>query len=437
MQTWCSSTGGTRRAGTGWTPIPFVRLHQPSANYGVNSRMLGHDRIDETGPNAGFYERATAAEICDYFRRVLDDTLVPTGRVRFLGMTEYLGADAEGHRLRSLLTGEERTIRVRRKLVDATYIESSIPSRHVPPFTVDAGVRLIPPNGLVDLDPPAAGFTVLGAGKTAMDTCSWLLDAGVDPDAIEWFRPRDPWLFNRAATQPLDLVGSYMGLQASWVRAAVTAADGQGFARMLEEDEIFVRIDRRTEPQLFRGATISVGEVDALRAIERIVRGRKVRHIGTGSIVTDQGDVPSDGDRVFVDCTARGLPAPSRRPVFEPDRITLQLVTIGFAPWSAGTVAAVETRHDDDGDRNQLCPPVVFSGDIADILELAYTGMTGLVSRSGDAAVTEWTESSRLNPAKDAAAHLDDPRVPAAFDTIVGSIGEALTNLGTVVGATT
>ena len=36
---------------------PFVRLHQPSANYGVNSRVLGHDRIDETGPNAGFYER--------------------------------------------------------------------------------------------------------------------------------------------------------------------------------------------------------------------------------------------------------------------------------------------------------------------------------------------------------------------------------------------
>ena len=147
-----------------------------------------------------------------------------------------------------------------------------------------------------------------------------------------------------------------MGLQASWVAAAVTAADGQEFARRLEDDEIFVRIDPRTEPHLFRGATISVGEVDALRTIERIVRGRKVRHIGTGSIVTDQGDLPGDGDRVFVDCTARGLPAPSRRPVFEPDRITLQYVTIGFAPWSAATVAAVEARHGDDADRNQPVP---------------------------------------------------------------------------------
>lgn len=34
---------------------PFVRLHQPSAYYGVNSMMLGNDRIDDSGENAGFY----------------------------------------------------------------------------------------------------------------------------------------------------------------------------------------------------------------------------------------------------------------------------------------------------------------------------------------------------------------------------------------------
>jgi hypothetical protein len=37
---------------------PFVRLHLPSATYGVNSRELGANRIDGQGPNAGFYERA-------------------------------------------------------------------------------------------------------------------------------------------------------------------------------------------------------------------------------------------------------------------------------------------------------------------------------------------------------------------------------------------
>jgi hypothetical protein len=268
-----------------------------------------------------------------------------------------------------------------------------------------------------------------------MDTCCWLLDAGVDPGAIEWFRPRDPWLFNRASTQPLDLVGSYMHLQASWVAAAATVGDGHEFARRLEEDDVLLRIDPQTEPHVFRGATISKGELDALRTIEHVVRCRQVRHIGTGAVVTDQGHVPVDGDRVYVDCTARGLPSPPRRPVFERDRITLQYVTIGFAPWSAATIGAVEARHGDDTERNRLCPPVVFTGDVADFLDLAYSGMTGLVARASDPALGEWTEGSRLNPAKGAAAHLEDPRVPAAFETLIGGIGGALANLARVVGA--
>jgi hypothetical protein len=32
---------------------PFVRLHSPSAFYGVNSLALGVDRIDGVGENAG------------------------------------------------------------------------------------------------------------------------------------------------------------------------------------------------------------------------------------------------------------------------------------------------------------------------------------------------------------------------------------------------
>src|SRR6476660_3054376 len=70
------------RPGGHWNDAyPFVRLHQPSAFYGVNSRVLGNDAIDETGPNAGLYERATAAEICAYFGAVLDEHLLPSGQV--------------------------------------------------------------------------------------------------------------------------------------------------------------------------------------------------------------------------------------------------------------------------------------------------------------------------------------------------------------------
>ena len=414
---------------------PFVRLHQPSAYYGVDSMVLGHDRIDEHGPNAGFYERATAAEICDYFQRVLDEVLVPSGRVRFLGTTSYVGSDADGHHLVSTLTGEPTTVRVRRKFVDATYVESSIPSRHRPPFEVDDGVRLVPPNDLVDLHEPAAGFTVLGCGKTALDTCNWLLDAGVDPGRIRWFRPRDPWLFERSGMQPLDLVASYLGLQASWVRAAAEAEDPNEFAHRLEDDGIFVRIDGGIEPLAFRGATISRLELDAVRAIERVERGRRVRRIGTDRLVTDDGELGADRDQVYVDCTATGVRPVPIRPVFEDGRITLQYVTIGIVPWSAATIGVVEAKVEDDATRNRLCPPLAFTGAIADVLHLAAAGMTGMMERSSHPDVGAWNEGTRLNPAKGAAQHLDDPRAAAAFGVLAANVGPALANLRRRTGA--
>jgi len=262
------------RPGGHWLDAyPFVRLHQPSAYYGVESLPLGHDRIDEHGVNAGFYERAGAAEICDYYSRVLDENLLPTGRVRFFGMSDHRGGDGDGQLVVSLLDGSETVVKPRRKIVDATYVQSEIPSRHVPGFTVEPGVTLVPPNGLVDLGEPADRFTVIGAGKTAIDTCVWLLEAGVDPDRIRWVRGRDPWQFDRTFTQPLDLVGSYMRLQARWVEAAAAAEDGRDFARRLEDAGMFVRINPSVEPLAFRGATVSAREIDALA--HEVYGGRK------------------------------------------------------------------------------------------------------------------------------------------------------------------
>ena len=133
---------------------------------------------------------------------------------------------------------------------------------------------MIPPNGLVDLSEPAERYTVIGAGKTAIDTCLWLLEEGVDPDGIRWIRGRDPWQFDRALTQPLDLVVGYMRLQACWVEAAGAAEEGRDFAHRLEDAGMFMRIDPLTEPLVFRGVTVSRREIDALRTIEHIVRAR-------------------------------------------------------------------------------------------------------------------------------------------------------------------
>ena len=56
------------RPGGHWNvAYPFVRLHQPSSFYGVNSRVLGNNTIDQVGYNKGLYELASGAEVLTYF----------------------------------------------------------------------------------------------------------------------------------------------------------------------------------------------------------------------------------------------------------------------------------------------------------------------------------------------------------------------------------
>jgi hypothetical protein len=256
---------------------PFVRIHQASANYGVNSRVLGTDSIDPTGPNAGFYERATGVEICDYFQKVLDGALLPSGKVRFFGMCDYVGNWSSEHAFTSRLTGTRTAVRVRRKVVDTTYLESSVPATHTPSFQVDPDVRFFPVGDLVALADPPTGYTILGAGKTAMDACNWLLDNGVDPDRIRWVRPRDAWLLDRASYQPRKLVTATLESFSLGVEALAHAETVDDLWRRLEACGQLCRLDPKVAPTMFRGAILSTAERKGLEQIERVVRLGRVR----------------------------------------------------------------------------------------------------------------------------------------------------------------
>ena len=123
-------------AGGHWLQAyPFVRLHTPSAYYGVNSLALGGDRIDEAGENAGYYERATGDEVCGYFTEAAA-RLTQTGQVGLLFSHERLDGASGGEQVRDLSTGKIHDVVVRRKVVDARYLEASIPATHALPFAV-------------------------------------------------------------------------------------------------------------------------------------------------------------------------------------------------------------------------------------------------------------------------------------------------------------
>jgi NAD(P)-binding Rossmann-like domain len=407
---------------------PFVRLHQPSATYGVNSRQLGSETIDASGPNAGFYERATGVEICDYFRRVLEEQLVGSGQVRFFGQCDYVGQHSGEHVVSSRLTGETTTVRVRQKVVDATYLETSVPATHTPAFTIGDGVKLIPVGELVHVTEPPSGFTVLGAGKTAMDACSFLLDNQVDPEKIRWVRPRDAWLMNRSSWQPLDLVASTVESLSHVLECLAEAENVDDLFRRLEACSQLLRLDPAVEPTMFRGAIVSPAEHQSLEQIERVIRNGRVRRIDTDRIVLDEGEVPTDRGAIHVDCTAYGLREVAPRPIFEEGRITPQSLMGGFTTFNAAIVGFVEAARDDDADKNRLCPPTPYPSTSVDWISVFEEGFRVITQMLQEPDLAAWLGTCRLNTTRGMSDHMGEPRMQAAFGRWSDHMEPALAN---------
>lgn len=415
---------------------PFVRLHQPSATYGVHSRRLGNDAIDSQGTDAGYYERAGAPEIVGYFRKVLDEVLLPSGRVRFHGMSDYLGDFSGGeHVLRSRLTGASTRVRVRRRVVDSTYLEVSVPATHRPSFSRDDDVHFIPVGGLTQLDGAPSGYTLLGGGKTAMDACCWLLDHGVDAERIRWVRPRDSWVLPRTGFQPLDLVGPTLESFARAVEILTTARDIDDLYRQLEADGLVRRFDRTVTPTMFRGAILSAAECDALERVPRVVRLGRIRHLGATRILLDGGEIPNDPRQVLVDCTAPGFRAAPARTIYEPGRITLQGLVGGFTCFSTATIAFVEATRGDDDEKNRLCVATPTLNEPTDWIR-AYRGMlhTNVVN-AADPAMAAWLEGTRLNITAGLAKHAGDARIQRALGRVAELLELALRNADRLLAA--
>lgn len=422
------------RPGGHWNDAyPFVRLHQPSAYYGVNSHALG-DSIDQDGPNAGWYGRATGAEICDYFQQVLE-ALLASGRVRFFGECDYSGDWSSEHRLVSRPTGESSTVRARRRVVDATYLSPAVPSTHTPSFAVDPNVRLIPINDLVALSEPGSGYTVIGAGKTAMDACSWLLDSGVEPEAIRWIRPRDTWLLDRAFQQPLELVGSLMEGLSLQVQAAACAENVADLFHRLEACGQLVRLEETVEPTMYRGATISQTELEGLRLIENVVRLGRVTHIGEARIALEGGSIATDAKQIYVDCTADGAHRVPGRAVFDPNRITLQPVRTGLLPFGAALIAFVESAREDDAEKNRLCPPNPYPNAAVDWIATNAISHRVQMAWFEEPDLLAWMERSRLDVARGINNHLSEPQTQAAVARFLGNLEPAVEKLESFLAA--
>ena len=388
---------------------PFVTLHQPSAFYGVNSMELGSGRIDARGLNQGLLELASGPEICSYYDRVMNHRLLPSGRVDYRPMSDWLGGDAGSGSFESLLSGQRTQVTVRRKVVDATYYSPPVPATHTPKFSVADGVHMVPPNALPQLwhrHPPGGlprHFVILGAGKTAMDAAIWLIQSGADPDTIHWVMPRDSWLINRLTTQPGPAFFKHsIGSQADQMEAFALATSTQDLFARLEACGALLRIHRDREPTMFHLATVSQGEVEVLRRIRHTIRLGRVQAIEADRLVLEQGTVPLAADTLCIDCTASAVDAllanaAPPQPIFQADRIVLQLVRLPQPAFSAALLAYVEAHVDSDAEKNRLCSVVPFPHTMDGYVRAMAVNMWNQSQWGQDKLLRQWVRGSRLD----------------------------------------
>ena len=375
---------------------PFVRLHQPSAYYGVSSRQLGRGLKDEIGFNKGLYELASGVEVTNYFHQVMRDDFLPSGRVNYHPMSEIVG---EGE-IVSLLSGERRRITVKRKMVDATILQTSIPLTHTREFVTAEGVVCIPPNDLTRLAANYRRFTVLGAGKTGIDSALWLVSNGVAPEAISWVVPRDPWLLNRADSQPgQEFFGQMVGGMVAQYEIAATASSIRDLCERMEAAGRWLRLDRGVWPTMFHAAIVSVVELDQLRRIPNVIRMGRVQRINPDRIVLDGGESLSDPGTLYIDCSARALAhnVDNQTPVFSPGQIALQMIRQFQPTFSAALIGHLESTVADEAVKRKLTNPVPMTNTVEDWIKGQVAGLSNQFGWSSDEKIRAWLAGCRLN----------------------------------------
>ena len=407
---------------------PFVRLHTPSAYYGVNSLALGEDRIDQVGENAGYYERATGDEVFEYFAEAAGP-LTETGRGRLLIRHEHLGTGSDGEQVRDLGTGELHDVAVRRKVVDARYLEASIPATHTTPFQVAPGVRLVSVNDLPAAAQSDCSYAVLGSGKTAADACMWLLDNDVPPNRIRWIRPRDAWFYDRRHFQPLEQVDAIMEGLSLDAEAGAHAANLEDLFERLEASGRLARIDAAWPATMYRGTMLSARELAALRQIADVVRLGRVQRIEADRIVLERGETKTGPDVLHVDCTALGLNNAPATPIFQPGRIVLQQVRALSPCLNAALVGFVEAHRDDDADKNRLCPPNPYPSSIEDWPRMMSRTWRTEGRWLSEPDLSSWVAQSRLNLLRALPDHADEPSVQNAVKRYLTYVRAAIERL--------
>ena len=341
----------------------FVQLHQPSAMYGVESTPL---EPPDSSSNSGDAHRATRPEILDYYAKLVkqwessdtvDFEFVGRATVDLESGNKVDGGQTYSYSSTTTTTAESMVIRVKRRLVDARYLEPDLPVSTAPKFDYEKdSTKVVPVNDIYrpekDGDASHNSFVVIGAGKTGMDAIYYLrTQRKIAASQIVWVVPHDPWITAREKIgNCMEFVRDAALLESSHALDSTERVQ-ETFAKWEQEGKIYRLFseDGKEWPTKFNDATLSKDELAVLRSIPaaNLVRGRgRVQRIDsqTGALVLQDGSsvalpwTTAPGHKTtYVHCSAgafnythqRGLPP---TPVFDQHKIILQDVygTPGF-----------------------------------------------------------------------------------------------------------
>ncbi len=385
---------------------PYVTLHQPSATYGINSMGFDDDRIAVSGPNAGLYELATGTQVRDYFERAMSERFIPSGRVSYHPMSDYISGESGEHRFRAILGGGETQVSVRRKLVDGRDFTARVPATEKRKFPVGDDVRITTPGRLPECwlgqdgawERPSQ-YVLLGAGKTAMDAGTWLLQMGVDPADIGWVRPRETWMINRLATQPgAEYLAQTVDWQLNQMLIAQEAANADEIFLGLEERGHMLRLDPEHLPTKFVFPTISEAEVEMLRTIENVIRIGRLTGIERGVLHGQQGEATVAQDALFIDCTASAAPRQPAQPIWQDGRIIPQLLQVPLVSLSAAVIGYIEATMEGDQAKNSTALPAQITDSPAHYPQALLNGAMNRMLWSQNDDLSGWLAKQRLDP---------------------------------------
>mmetsp|Transcript_12526 Transcript_12526/g.17990 ORF Transcript_12526/g.17990 Transcript_12526/m.17990 type:complete len:541 (+) Transcript_12526:167-1789(+) len=377
----------------------FVRLHQPSDMYGVETMKLEPSGEDcSAAKNGEEAHRATRVEILEYYDRVTK-VLEEKYDFHFVGDTAFdvsqldeeegeeivveEGASTDLHQHYRYKLPGGRSI-MAKKIVDARYLQPDLPI-HVPPkFKFPEVINVVPVNTLAETDKlkqqqsETKHYVIIGAGKTGMDAIVHLIQhEHVNPDNILWIVPNEAWITAR------ENIGSFAEflhecteLQkkndlANNGRGNIESEDffQRGFLEWEKKGKVY-RFDEDILPTKFKDATLSKSELALIKTVKRVVRNGRVEsiddegtiHFAGGTTMSLPWSSSSTADTTFVHCSAGAFNYSKQTkkppPIFSPHRISVQDVygTPGFCFVGSiiGKLESLGTKFT-DAEKNAMC----------------------------------------------------------------------------------